>query len=79
MTAPTTAPNRRRVASRRREAERQLDLFVRSHPTPVAKVPSWRELPERTRTELTCLITRLMLEHAGGGGSALRQEVGDDL
>jgi hypothetical protein len=76
--APKIAPNRKRVASRRRKAERQLDLFVRSHPTPVAKAPTWRELPEQARTDLTCLITRLMLEHAVGGGS-LRQEVGDDL
>jgi hypothetical protein len=72
------APNRKRVASRRHEAERQLDLFVRSHPTPVAKAPTWRELPEQARTDLTCLITRLMLKHAVGGGWALRPEVGDD-
>jgi hypothetical protein len=77
--ARTIAPNRKSVASRRREAERQLDLFVRSHPTPVATAPTWRELPEQARTDLTCLITRLMLDHAVGGGSALRQEVGDDL
>jgi hypothetical protein len=75
--APKIAPNRKKVASRRREAERQLDLFVRSHPTPVAKAPSWRELPEQARTDLTGLITRLML-NAVGGGSALRPEVGDD-
>ena len=75
--APKIAPNRKKVASRRREAERQLDLFVRSHPTPVAKAPSWRELPEQARRDLTGLITRLML-NAVGGGSALRPEVGDD-
>ncbi len=77
--APKIAPNPKKVASRRREAERQLDLFVRSHPTPVAKAPSWRELPEQARMDLTGLITRLMLEHAVGVGSALRPEVGDDL
>ena len=76
---PTIAPNRKRVASHRREAERQLDLFVRSHPTPVAKAPTWRELPEQARLDLTCLITRLMLKHAVGGGLALRQEISDDL
>jgi hypothetical protein len=77
--APTIAPNRKRVVSRRRKAEGQLDLFGTSHPRPVAKAPTWRELPEQARTDLTCLITRLMLDHAVGGGLALRQEISDDL
>ena len=72
------APNRKRVASHRREAERQLDLFVRSHSTPVAEAPTWRELPEQARTNLTRLITRLMLKQAVSGGSSRRPEVGDD-
>ena len=75
--APKIAPDRKGVVSRRREAEGQLDLFVTSHPRPVAQAPTWRELPEQARTDLTCLITRLML-NAVGGGSALRPEVGDD-
>ncbi len=75
--APKIAPDRKGVVSRRREAEGQLDLFVTSHPTPVAKAPTWRELPEQARADLTRLITRLML-NAVGGGSALRPEVGDD-
>ena len=77
--APKIAPDRKGVVSRRREAEGQLDLFVRSHPTPVATAPTWRELPEQARTDLTRLITRLMLKHAVGGGLALRQEISDDL
>ena len=64
--ARTIAPNRKSVASRRREAERQLDLFISSHPTPVATAPTWRELPEQARTALTYLITRLMLDYAVG-------------
>jgi hypothetical protein len=77
--AATIMPKRKSGASRRREAERQLDLFLRSHPMPVATAPTWRDLPEQARTDLTRLITRLMLEHAVGAGSALRWEVGDDL
>jgi hypothetical protein len=38
----------------------------------VAKAPTWLELREEARTDLTHLITRLMLEHAAGAGSASR-------
>jgi hypothetical protein len=77
--AAAITPKRKSGASRRRGAERQLDLFLRSHPMPVGTAPTWRDLPEQARTDLTRLIIRLMLEHAVGAGSALRREVGDDL
>ena len=29
--------------------------------------PSWSSLPQQTRRTLTGLVTRLLVEHAGGG------------
>jgi hypothetical protein len=77
--AATITHCRKKGSGNRREAERQLDLFATEDRAAIAKGPTWRELPEAARTDLTRLITRLMLEHAAGAGSNLRREVHDDL
>lgn len=71
--------DRKKGRGSRREAERQLDLFVTGHRLPIANAPTWRELPEQTQTDLTRLITRLMLRHTAAAGSTMRREVRDDL
>jgi hypothetical protein len=55
-----------RRSDRIRIPNRQADLFERS-PLPTGGVlPSWGSLPRPTRRTLTGLVTRLLLEYAGG-------------
>ena len=57
----------KRRSDRIRTLYRQPDLF---DPTPrLARgvTPSWGSLPQQTRRTLTGLVTRLLVDHAGGG------------
>ena len=47
--------------------DRQLDLLDPSTPFAPCVTPGWSLMPEQTRQVLTGLITRLLLDHAGGG------------
>ncbi len=55
---------------RQPSADRQLDLFGQPKGGTKEPTPVWEALPARTRTELTALMTRLILDHAQGGGSS---------
>jgi hypothetical protein len=55
------------------DRSQQIDLFDGVTPT-----PAWRDLPEETRGALTCLMVRLILEHAQISSPALRKEAGHD-
>jgi hypothetical protein len=44
----------------------QLELFEPDPPAGGALTPDWSALPERTQRELTDLMTRLLVDHAGG-------------
>jgi hypothetical protein len=55
--------HRRRV----RTPDRQLDLLDPSPPAAAGgATPGWHTLPPDTRRRLTGLMTRLLVEHAGG-------------
>jgi hypothetical protein len=49
---------------------RQLDLFGHPKSGTKERTPVWEALPAQTRTELTALMTRLILDHARGDVSS---------
>jgi hypothetical protein len=49
---------------------RQFDFFVRAEQA----LPQWQTLPEEVRRELTSLLTRLILDHAGADNPRLLEE-----
>ena len=58
-----------RRSDRIRTRDRQPDLFAPT-PRPARGItPSWSSLPQQTRRTLTGLVTRLLVEHAGGGAT----------
>lgn len=71
---PATPAVQRRP--RRSGSAQQIDLFDGASPT---EAPAWRELPEETRGALTCLMARLILEHAQANGAVWRTEASHDL
>jgi len=52
-----------------RSTARQFDFFVSEQ-----ALPQWRTLPEEARQELTSLLTRLILDHAGADNPRLLEE-----
>lgn len=55
---------------RQPSATRQLDLFDQPKSGTKERTPGWEALPAQTRTELTALMTRLILDHAQGSVSS---------
>jgi hypothetical protein len=47
----------------RPEADRQLDLFSQLRQRATGQPPAWTALPAQARTDLTALMTRLILDH----------------
>ena len=58
---------------------RQSDLFGDERPGGLVDIPAWQDLPAATRTALTGLMARLILEHAEARRAALMAEAGHDL
>ncbi len=61
---------------RRRHAKPdQFELFGPSERPDLLQTPQWRNLPCRTRNELTSLVARLLMEHghreSNGPGAAV--------
>jgi hypothetical protein len=54
-------PRRRRPQTQ----DRQPDLFANA-PSTRRGAPGWSTLPHQTRSAVTGLVTRLLIEHAGG-------------
>lgn len=55
--------------SRRRRTQtldRQLDFLDLNPPLARVAPPQWSSLPQQTRCALTGLVTRLLVDHAGG-------------
>jgi hypothetical protein len=52
---------------RGRAPDRQLDLLNPRPSSAPGATPGWGSLPPDTRRMLTGLMTRLLVEHAGGG------------
>ncbi len=46
--------------------DRQFELFDPRPPSARCAMPGWGSLPQQTRHTLTGLITRLLVDHAGG-------------
>ena len=55
----------RRSRRDRPETVRQPDLFATLTSRTPGSVPAWEALPVQARTDLTALMIRLILEHAG--------------
>ena len=70
---PVTSTERRRL--QQSDCSQQIDLFDGATPT---QTPAWRDLPEETRSTLTGLLARLILEHARIGTPAVRTEDSHD-
>jgi hypothetical protein len=70
---PTMSAERRRL--HQGDGSQQIDLFNGVTPT---ETPAWRDLPEETRSTLTGLMARLILEHAQVSSPALRTEGSHD-
>ena len=49
----------------RKEAT-QFELFCLSDQANRVTMPAWQNLPAQTRQEITCLMTRLLVEHGRG-------------
>ena len=59
----------------RGDRSQQSDLFDDVTST---QTPAWQDLPEETRTTLTGLMMRLILEHAQISSPTLQTEAGHD-
>ena len=62
-----------------RTTSHQLDLFPEPRLPMAATIPAWLELPAETRSALTNLMTKLILEHADKSGVEAKREVSHDL
>jgi len=58
--------------------DRQLNLFDPNPPSARSSTPGWRSLPLPTQQTLTGLVTRLLVDHAGGEARDPRSAA-DDL
>ncbi len=67
-------PRRRRP----RTQDRQSDLFAANPPSTRRGAPRWSTLPHQTRSAVTGLVIRLLIEHAGGETRDLRSDA-DEL
>ena len=56
-------PSQSRQRSARRSVPQQIEMFARSATT--GEMPAWSGLPTETKSALTALMTRLILDHAG--------------
>ena len=70
---PAMSTERQRL--QQSDRSQQIDLFDGVTPT---ETPEWRDLPEETRSTLTGLMARLILEQAQISSPALRTEAGHD-
>lgn len=68
-------PSTERRRLQQSDRSQQTDLFDGVTST---QTPAWRDLPEETRSTLTGLLARLILEHARISSPALRTESGHD-
>ena len=69
---PDTAERRRVQPSDRSQQSDLFDGLART------QTPAWQDLPQETRTTLTGLMTRLILEHAQISRATVRTETGHD-
>ena len=56
-------PRRTKPMPARRRAPQQIDLFAGEAQTMSDSMPVWSGLPTETQASLTCLMTRLILDH----------------
>ena len=81
MTMPRSGvpmAHRTQLASERSRKAQQIDLFGDLSLVPAIDTPAWRDLPTETRSMLTSLMTRLILEHVQASGGAFQKEACHD-
>jgi hypothetical protein len=62
----------------RRRAPLQIDLFAGDPQKAIGDMPVWSGLPMEIKAALTCLITRLLVEHADKSRIGSVMEAGHD-
>jgi hypothetical protein len=71
-------PHQTQQMHARRRVSLQIDLFAGDPQKAIGEVPVWSGLPTEIRAALTCLMTRLLLEHAKKNGAGSTTETGHD-
>ena len=71
-------PQMKQIPARPR-APQQIDLFAGEAQTMSDSMPVWSGLPTETQASLTCLMTRLILDHTDKSRIGATPEVGHDL
>ncbi len=64
---------------RTRTPGRQLEFLAPTPPSAQHTTPEWSSLPQPTRHALTALMTRLLVDHAGGETHGVPRSDADDL
>jgi hypothetical protein len=72
-------PQQMKKTPARARAPQQIDLFAGEAQTMFNIIPVWSGLPAETQAVLTCLMTRLILDHAGKSRIGATPEAGHDL
>ena len=72
------SPQMKQTPARPR-APQQIDLFAGAAQTMFDSMPVWSGLPAETQASLTCLMTRLILDHTGKSRIDATPEAGHDL
>lgn len=72
-------PLQTKQTSARQRAPQQIDLFAEDAQAMFDIIPVWSGLPTETQASLTCLMTRLILDHADKSRIGAIPEVCHDL
>ena len=78
-TSAHTSERRRARTQSWRGPARQAELFGNERPGALVDTPAWQNLPTATRTALTSLMARLILEYVEARRADSRAEAGHDL
>ena len=72
-------PRQTKQTPARPRAPQQIDLFAGEAQTMSDSMPVWSGLPTETQASLTCLMTRLILDHTDKSRIGATPEAGHDL
>jgi hypothetical protein len=77
--ASQTPAQQSRIRFDQRRKPQQMDLFGSDRSSAVISAPLWLDLPAETRSALTSLIARLILEHLDKRQTGVQTENGHDV